>query len=168
MCPPTDAGTLKIDGSKLVEGYDDGLIAITARGGDPDAFSWTLLDIHTVDIQAVIVKGGDAAYIYYYADDNDDSDENLTPPVNNGGRPQISHVEFCFDPKDASNPSSPSRRRPAARRIQHSWSIDKQVKVAGRQPVPADLRPRRRGRHVELGVHRPSSVRRRDGGHVGR
>ena len=60
-----------------------------------------------VDVQAVIVKGGDAAYIYYYADDNDDSDENLTPPVNNGGQhPQISHVEFCFDPKNASNPDA--------------------------------------------------------------
>src|SRR5262245_50101780 len=134
-CPAdvSHAGSLKIDGSKLDTSYNDGLIQITERGGDPDAFSWKLLDIHSVDVQAVIVKGGDGAYIYYYLSDDDDSDSGLTPPLNNGGQhPTISHVEFCFDAKNAPNPTlEVAKTASGTSRVQHTWAVDKQVKVAG-------------------------------------
>ena len=50
---------------------------------------------------AVIVKGGDLANIYFYDGTAARHDEGLTPPLNGGEQnPQISHVEFCFDPKE--------------------------------------------------------------------
>ncbi len=98
------AGSIKIDGSQLQPGDFGGRIRITARGGDPDAVSWQLID-NSVEVMAVIVKGGDLANIYYY-DGSVSSDNGLTPPLNNGGQaPQISHVEFCFDPKEGPTPT---------------------------------------------------------------
>ena len=132
-CPAgtADAGSIKIDGSQLAVGYNDGRIRITARGGDPDAVSWQLLD-NSVEVMAVIVKGGDLANIYYY-DGSVASDNGLTPPLNNGGQaPQISHVEFCFDPKEGPTPTlTVEKTASGTSTIQHSWAIDKQVKVAG-------------------------------------
>ena len=57
----------------------------------------------------------------------------LTPPLNGGGQnPQISHVEFCFDPKEGPTPTlSVQKDAAGTSRIQHTWAIDKQVKVAG-------------------------------------
>jgi uncharacterized repeat protein (TIGR01451 family) len=131
-CPAgtADAGSTKIDNSELTDSYNDGRIRITARGGDPDAFSWELVD-HSVRVMAVIVKGGDNAYIYYYS--GAASDAGLTPPLNGGEQnPQISHVEFCFDPKNAPNPALTVEKTAAGTsQIKHSWEIDKQVKVAG-------------------------------------
>ncbi len=132
-CPAgtADAGSIKIDGSNLVAGYNDGRISITARGGNPDAFDWKLVD-NSVQIMAVIVKGGDLANIYYY-NGVFSTDAGLTPPPNNGGQaPQISHVEFCFDPKEGESPKLTVEKTAAGTSaIQHSWAIDKQVKVAG-------------------------------------
>ena len=132
-CPDgtADAGSTKIDGPDVVPGYDDGTIRITARGGDPDAFDWQLLD-DSVEVMAVIVKGGDLANIYYY-DGFFSTDAGLTPPLNGGGQnPQISHVEFCFDPKEGPTPTlSVQKDAAGTSRIQHTSAIDKQVKVAG-------------------------------------
>jgi uncharacterized repeat protein (TIGR01451 family) len=132
-CPAgsANAGSIKIDGSQLQPGDFDGRIRITARGGDPDAVSWELID-HSVEVMAVIVKGGDLANIYYY-DGTVTSDSGLTPPLNGGDQnPQISHVEFCFDPKDAPTPKlTVEKSASGTSQIQHSWAIDKQVKVAG-------------------------------------
>jgi uncharacterized repeat protein (TIGR01451 family) len=132
-CPAgtADAGSLKIDGSQLQPGDFGGRIRITARGGDPDAVSWQLID-NSVRVMAVIVKGGDLANIYYY-DGSVTSDSGLTPPLNNGGQaPQISHVEFCFDPKQGPTPTlTVEKSASGTSTIQHSWAIDKQVKVAG-------------------------------------
>ncbi len=131
-CPggSADAGSLKIDGSQLAVG-DYGRIRITARDADPDSISWELLD-HSVEVMAVIVKGGDLANIYHY-DGSVTSDAGLTPPINSGGQaPQISHVEFCFDPKEGETPSlTVDKSASGTSTIQHSWAIDKQVKVAG-------------------------------------
>ncbi len=133
-CPAgtADAGSIKIENNALVAGYNDGRISITARGGNPDAFSWQLVDIHSVDVEAVIVKGGNDAYIYSYT--GQDSDAGLTPPLNNGNQaPQISHVEFCFDPKDPGAPDpklTVQKTASGATRVQHTWEVDKQVKVA--------------------------------------
>ena len=59
-------GSTKIDGTELVAGYNDGRISITCRGGDPDAFDWSASWTDSVEVMAVIVKGGDLANIYYY------------------------------------------------------------------------------------------------------
>ena len=68
-CPAgtADAGSIKIDGSRARRrDYNDGRIRITARGGDPGLrSSWALID-DSVEVMAVIVKGGDLANIYYY------------------------------------------------------------------------------------------------------
>jgi uncharacterized repeat protein (TIGR01451 family) len=132
-CPAgtADAGSIKIDGSQLQPGDFDGRIRITARGGDPDSVSWQLID-DSVEVMAVIVKGGDLANIYYY-DGSATSDNGLTPPLNGGDQnPQISHVEFCFDPKEGPSPTlTVEKDATGTSQIQHSWAIDKQVKVAG-------------------------------------
>jgi uncharacterized repeat protein (TIGR01451 family) len=132
-CPAgtADSAEIKIDGSDLVAGFTSGPIKITDRGGDPDAFDWQLLDL-TVEVAAVVVKGGDLANIYYY-DSVFSTDTGLTPPLNNGGQnPQISHVEFCIDPKQGPTPTlSVQKDASGTSKIEHSWGIDKQVKVAG-------------------------------------
>ena len=57
----------------------------------------------------MIVKGGDLANIYYY-DGSVTSDAGLTPPLNGGDQnPQISHVEFCFDPKEGADADADGR-----------------------------------------------------------
>src|SRR6476660_3345123 len=60
-CPAgtADAGSVKIDGSALVSGFDNGRIRITRRGvvNGIDSIDWQLGD-PTVAVMAVIVKGG--------------------------------------------------------------------------------------------------------------
>src|SRR5262245_56966901 len=107
-CPAgtADAGSTSIDGGQLVAGANDGRISITRRGvvNGIDSFDWTTLD-NTVEMMAIIVKGGDGAYIYFYNTFSPFADQGLAPPPNDGGQaPQISHVVFCYDPKEAPNP----------------------------------------------------------------
>ena len=140
-CPAgsADAGSTSIDGSQLNAGYNDGRVSITRRGvvDGIDSFDWALVD-DSVEVMAVIVKGGDGAYIYFYntADGGSgpvDADQNLAPPPNGGGQPPaISHAVFCFDPKDAPNPElSVEKSASGTSQITHSWAVDKQVKPAG-------------------------------------
>ena len=136
-CPDgtADAGSTSIDGSQLQAGYTDGRITITRRGevNGIDSFDWVIAD-HSVDVMAVIVKGGDGAYIYFYdALGGSWGDNNLAPPLNNGGQaPQISHAVFCYDPKEAPNPElKVEKSASGTSQITHSWAVDKQVKPAG-------------------------------------
>ena len=145
-CPAgtADAGSIKIENNALVAGYNDGRISITARGGNPDAFSWQLVDIHSVDVEAVIVKGGNGAYIYSYT--GQDSDAGLTPPLNNGDQaPQISHVEFCFDPKDASGSEADGAEDRQRRDAGPAHLGDRQA-GQGDRCVRRDVRRQRRAR----------------------
>ena len=136
-CPDglADAGSTSISNTDLQGGYTDGRISITRRGvvNGIDSFDWVIAD-HSVDIMAVIVKGGDGAYIYFYDSLGGSwGDNNLAPPLNNGGQaPQISHAVFCYDPKDAPNPVlSVEKSASGSSEITHSWKVDKQVKPAG-------------------------------------
>ena len=136
-CPAglADAGSTKIDNSELQAGYTDGRIRITRRGtvNGIDSFDWEIVD-HSVDVMAVIVKGGDGAYVYFYdALGGSWGDNNLAPPLNGGNQPpQISHAEFCYDPKEAPNPElKVEKSAGGTSQITHSWAVDKQVKVAG-------------------------------------
>jgi uncharacterized repeat protein (TIGR01451 family) len=134
-CPAgtADAGSTKIDGGEL-SGYADGRITIARHSvvNGIDSIDWQLAD-HSVAVMAVIVKGGDGAYIYFYNTFSPVTDEGLAPPLNGGGQaPQISHVEFCFDPKEAPNPElKVEKSASGTSQITHSWAVDKQVKPAG-------------------------------------
>jgi uncharacterized repeat protein (TIGR01451 family) len=135
-CPAgtADAGSTKIDGGDL-NGYQDSRIHITRHSvqNGIDSIDWALVD-DNLEVMAVIVKGGDGAYIYYYdALGGSEGDNNLAPPLNGGNQaPQISHVEFCFDPKEAPNPDLKIEKSASGTsQITHSWSVDKQVKLAG-------------------------------------
>ena len=136
-CPDglADAGSTSISSADLQAGYSDGRITITRRGpvSGIDSFDWVIAD-HSVDVMAVVVKGGDGAYVYFYdALGGSWGDNNLAPPLNGGGQPpQISHAVFCYDPKDAPNPTlSVEKSASGASQITHSWAVDKQVKPAG-------------------------------------
>jgi len=50
----------------------------------------------TLGIDAVIVKGGDAANVYAY-DPESFGDTGLHSPEKNGNIPDVSHIEFCYD-----------------------------------------------------------------------
>jgi uncharacterized repeat protein (TIGR01451 family) len=133
-CPAdsADAGSTTIDGSQL-SGYS-GRISVTRHSVDSttgiDSFDWTIVD-HSVDVMAVIVQGGDGAYVYFYGQDGSWGDSNLAPPLNNG-QSSITQVKFCFDPKDAPNPVlSVEKSASGTSQITHSWAVDKQVKPAG-------------------------------------
>ncbi len=72
---------------------------ITISNEDGYSFNWTT----TEPVCAVIVKGGDDAYVYYY--DGAYSDTNLIAPDNPGGQQaEISHVTFCFKEDDTGGP----------------------------------------------------------------
>lgn len=59
------------------------------------------VDISSTPVDAVIVKGGDAANVYRF-DDEITSGTGLHAPNNSSGRPAgISHVQFCTDGVDA-------------------------------------------------------------------
>ena len=59
------------------------------------------VDFSSTPVDAVIVKGGDAANVYRF-DDEVTSGTGLNSPANSSGRPAaISHVQFCTDGVDA-------------------------------------------------------------------
>ena len=93
-----------------------------------------LVDFHAIDVQAVIVKGGDDAYIYYYPADDDDADPGLTPPVNDGGvdaADQPRRVLLRPEETRRIRTSRSTKTATATSEITHTWDVDKQVKVAG-------------------------------------
>ena len=131
-CPAgtNDAGSVKIPAGSL-SGYSDDRVTITAASAG--AFSWRLVNIVDFRVMAVIVKGGPNALMYNYG--SDIWDNGLTPPPDpypDGEPTAIEHVEFCFDPKDAPAPSlKVTKTASGTYDIGHSWTIAKQVKVAG-------------------------------------
>jgi hypothetical protein len=97
-CPSGTSG-FKID-DVPANGTYGGLV--TVSNSDGTYFDWSLVDIHAVDMAAVIVKGGPNAtvFIYDYASSMlDDSDSGLSAPWNKKAPYGVSHVSFCFDPK---------------------------------------------------------------------
>ena len=99
---PRGGFNLKIEAEDLGVGQY-GPITITAYDGKYVSWAITAGYENTFDANLVIVKGGPNAVFYTY-DAFDDSDIRLTAPRNyNGAQPKyygISHVQFCFDPKD--------------------------------------------------------------------
>ena len=149
-------GSTKIDGTDLVAGLrrrpDQHHLRGVAIRTRSTGGSWTT----RFEVMAVIVKGGDLANIYYY-DGFFSTDAGLTPPLNGGGQnPQISHVEFCFDPKEGPTPTlSVQKDAAGTSKIQHTWA-DRQAGQGG-GCVRCDVRRQRlahpcgrRGRLVHL------------------
>ena len=70
---------------------------------DGDSFDWAIAPafLSSLDMAAVIVKGGPtSAIVYVYGDTTDDWDTNLQAALN-GSKPYgVSHIQFCFDKKD--------------------------------------------------------------------
>jgi hypothetical protein len=107
---PPNAGTYSIDGINTVTVTTDGV-----------SFDWS----STLEMDAVISKGGPNANIYIYDPPAEaTSDTDLHSPINpNNGRPfGLSHIEFCFDyevkvTKDAHTSFTRT----------YQWSIDKSV-----------------------------------------
>lgn len=94
----------------------DAYNSVTLASADGVYLDWWA----TVGMDAVIVKGGDAATVYMY-DPEAFADSGLSAPVNASGHPAaLSHVSFCFDYNVAvSKTAVPSFDRT------YAWSIDK-------------------------------------------
>ena len=107
---PPNAGTYSIDGINTVTVTTDGVY-----------FDWS----STLEIDAVISKGGPNANVYVYDPPSEaTSDTGLHSPINpSNGRPfGLSHIDFCFDyevrvTKDAHTSFTRT----------YQWSIDKSV-----------------------------------------
>ena len=87
-----------------VEGVPNGTYSDSA-GGETLQFTAQSADGRTLDwssnagVDAVIMKGGNAANVYRY-DPEATADQSLTTPVNASGEPAgISHVSVCWDPE---------------------------------------------------------------------
>jgi hypothetical protein len=77
---------------------------IIISNADGDSFDWAIAPafLDSLDISAVIVKGGpDSSIIYVYNDAGDDWDTDLEAALNSkNGKPYgTSHITFCFDKK---------------------------------------------------------------------
>ena len=71
---------------------------------DEDSFDWAIAPafLNSLDMAAVIVKGGPtSSIVYLYSDPGDDWDTNLQAALNpnNDKRYGLSHIQFCFDKK---------------------------------------------------------------------
>ena len=127
-------------------------------------------------VDAVIVKGGNAANVYQYPYDFFADTGLVTPDNASGGPAGISHIEFCTDGTTENPPANPASAR-EVRRHDRRGGIHLHVPVRGdehrrrdagergahRPQVRDDADPRRAqprrhvvrpGRHVELHVHR--------------
>jgi uncharacterized repeat protein (TIGR01451 family) len=140
LCAQGENGlSFRINGSDLVEGgeYPAGnpVVRITDLDVEGGTLSWALIDIHSYDVAAVVMKGGvgGGAVIYYYDSGTtglDDSDTGLTTQINPSGKPAaISHVDFCFDPKDEGGPRHlvTTKTADASWEKVYTWDVDKSV-----------------------------------------
>ena len=79
------------------------LVGPVSPNVDGDSFDWAIAPafLSSLDMAAVIVKGGPtSAIVYVYGDTTDDWDTNLQAALN-GSKPYgVSHIQFCFDKKD--------------------------------------------------------------------
>lgn len=86
--------------------YSDADVVVT--GYDGNTFDWAFTDSgkFKYDMALVIVKGGPVSAVYTYDYTAypafDDADQDLSAPKNprNGKDYGISHITFCYDPKN--------------------------------------------------------------------
>lgn len=97
-------------------------ITITKTG---KYISWT----STFGIDAVIVKGGPAAYVYKYNPEGTSGTDQRAPDNNGGQVPDISHVTFCYD-VDPLKKLEVDKTVEATADKTYSWTIKKSVQPA--------------------------------------
>lgn len=95
---PVEGETYEDAGANDVDGVPGNLdVEITDVSTDEKSLSWE----SNLDVDAVLVKGGDGGNLYLYPGTTDFDDSGLITPQNSGDdgqqRPQISHVSFCYD-----------------------------------------------------------------------
>ena len=145
LCPQTQGGLsfrLDADDGELKEGVypaDNPAVRIFDLDIDGGTLSWELVDegLHLYDVAAVVMKGGPNAIVYHYDVGNgghDDSDAGITTPINTNGnvdpRPYgISHVDFCFDPKDDNGPKHlvVTKTADTSWERAYTWDVEKSV-----------------------------------------
>jgi uncharacterized repeat protein (TIGR01451 family) len=142
LCPSIEGGiSFRVDGGQLSAGGQypagDPVVEITGVDVDGGTLSWKLLDIHDYDVAAVVMKGGPNAMVYRYDAGHgglDDSDTGITTPIDTNGeapdRPyEISHVDFCFDPKDHIGPDDLVVTKTAETSWEkvYTWDVEKSV-----------------------------------------
>ncbi len=119
-----DTGDLPSVGSSKT--LSDSNLSVTLSQTATDVWSWT----STKGIDAVLVKSGASGHNLYVYDPPTEatSGTGLTVPGDNG----TSHVAFCYD-EEQTPPGSLQISKSAAGRfdVQHTWTLDKQVKLAG-------------------------------------
>ena len=119
-------------------------ITVTRTGSG--TFDWS----STVAVDAVIVKGGNAANVYRYPYDFF-ADTNLVTPDNSSGGPAgISHIEFCTDKTTENPPANPAIHLEKTGAIHRGRRLHVHLRVRGEEH-------RRRDAH-QRGAHR-SEVR---------
>src|SRR3990172_3766074 len=100
----------KLEGRNLADGtYTSGPLTVTLRNFAEDSFDWE----SNIGVDAVIVKGGNAgSYLYRYdppAEAMSDEGLSVPDPLNNS----ISHLSFCYDFPDATEPTPEPTPTPA-------------------------------------------------------
>lgn len=105
-CADVDSGwnEFKIDGIPANKAYDDPKsdLVITITNASNQTFDWAS---NTLDISAVLVKGGNGGFQYTYPGATDFSDTGLHALVNKDGYKDISHVSFCYKVGGDSQPT---------------------------------------------------------------
>ena len=121
---------LKIDSGALpgvgdTASASNSYLAVTLTRTDTDTWSWT----STKGVDAVFVKSGVSGSNLYVYDPPSEatSGEGLTVPGTNG----TSHVSFCYDEEAELSDLTIQKTGAGTYDLQHSWSIDKQVKRGG-------------------------------------
>lgn len=92
-CPDGTSG-FKVEGVPENTTYN-GLVTVT--GSDGTYLNWTLMPEATLDMAAVIVKGGPNATVFVYGA-GVSGDVGLSAPWNKKQPYGVSHVSFCFGP----------------------------------------------------------------------
>lgn len=95
---------------------NNGVDSVTVDSNSTGLDSWSA----TIGIDAVIVKGSNAANVYIYPGESM-GDTNLVTPTNESGKPAgLSHVNFCYDYE-----LSVSKTANATYTRSWNWTVDK-------------------------------------------
>ena len=103
----------KLDAAGLRDGtYSDGTLTVTIANyhqsatPTPGSFDWS----SNIGVDAVFVKAGSTQHNLYNYSPESKGDTDLEPQPGQGNG--ISHISFCYDPDEASVPTTPPTEQP--------------------------------------------------------